>query len=93
MPGRLGKDLPETHRSAGVRAKILPKTRLVFPMYFTKKPSRPPPYATRGTVGLITSFETTPVGSVIAALPGGQRACWDTAVLTERLVVREWLFL
>ena len=50
-------------------------------------------YATRGTVGLITSFETTPVGSVIAALPGGQRACWDTAVLTERLVVREWLFL
>jgi len=42
-------------------------------------------------VGLITSFETTPVGSVIAALPGGQRACWDTAVLTERLVVRECL--
>ncbi|MFM8726183.1 MAG: hypothetical protein ACKON9_13790 [Planctomycetaceae bacterium] len=41
----------------------------------------------------MTSFETTPVGSVIAALPDGQRPVGGMAVLTERLVVREWLFL
>jgi hypothetical protein len=55
--------------------------------------ARAPPSATRGTAGLITSFETTPVASVIAALLGGQRPVGRMAVLTERLVVREWLFL
>jgi len=41
-----------------------------------------PPYSTHPTAGVITSFETTPVGSVIAALPDGQGASWVTAVLT-----------
>ena len=41
-----------------------------------------PPDSTHPTAGVITSFETTPVGSVIAALPDGQGASWVTAVLT-----------
>jgi hypothetical protein len=66
---------------------------LFSPCFSQKACPGPLHYATHRRAGLITSFETTPVGAVVAALPDEQRASWVTAVLTERLVVREWLFL